>query len=142
MNPLDKLGPLLGLKHFENLKTSNAIEDRDRIFNEIGAVIRTRTTKEWLEILLPHDIWCAPLQTFAEVEQDPQVANNEMIVGYEHRTAGQVRTTGVAVKFLGTPGAVRRPAPLLGEHTDEILRQYGGLSDSQIASLRESGAVG
>jgi crotonobetainyl-CoA:carnitine CoA-transferase CaiB-like acyl-CoA transferase len=142
MNPLDKLGPLLGLQHYESLKSSNAIEDRDRIWNEISAVFRTKTTKEWLEMLLPHDIWCAPLQSFADVERDPQVAHNQMIASYEHPSAGTVRTTGVAVKFLGTPGALRRAAPQLGQHTDEILREHGGYSQDEIAALRDSGALG
>jgi crotonobetainyl-CoA:carnitine CoA-transferase CaiB-like acyl-CoA transferase len=142
MNPLDKLGPLLGLKHYETLKSSNAIEDRDRIFSEIGQVLVQRTTRHWMDVLLPHDIWCAPLQTFADLERDPQVAHNEMIAGYEHPSAGSVRTTGIAVKFMGTPGAIRRPAPMLGEHTDEILRQHGGYGIEQIAALRHSGALG
>lgn len=142
MNPLDKLGPLLGLNHYATLKQSNAMEDRDRIFNEISQALRQRTTNEWLEILLAEDIWCAPLYTFAEVARDPQVAHNEMVVSYEHPKAGQVRTMGVPVKFGRTPGEVRRPAPLLGQHTDEILRTRGGYSTDEIAALREQGALG
>ena len=58
-----------------------------------------------------------------------------MIVEYEHPTAGSVRTLGLPIQFNGTPGDIRRPAPLLGEHTDEILSEFGGYSSAEIAAL-------
>jgi crotonobetainyl-CoA:carnitine CoA-transferase CaiB-like acyl-CoA transferase len=82
-----------------------------------------------------------PVNDFAALERDPQVAENEMIVDWEHPTAGRVRGVGMAVKFSGTPGEIARHAPLLGEHTVELLRQYGGYDDTEIAALLASGTA-
>ena len=64
-----------------------------------------------------------------------------MVVETEHPTAGRVRNIGIPVKLSETPGAFLRPAPALGEHTDEVLRELG-VSDARAAALRASGAVG
>jgi CoA:oxalate CoA-transferase len=60
----------------------------------------------------------------------------------DHPTAGKVKMVGVPVKLSETPGAVREPAPVLGQHTDEVLRAWLGLGDADIADLRQAGALG
>jgi formyl-CoA transferase len=64
-----------------------------------------------------------------------------MIVQYEHPTVGTVRGLGMPIQFSQTPNEIARPAPLIGEHTAEILREFGGYSDSEIRRLREQGVV-
>src|SRR6185437_16134030 len=110
----------------EKYAGNNIIEDRDAIYADFAAVFRTRTTDEWLALLLQHDIWCSQVNSFREMVADPQVRHNEMIINYDHPTAGKVATTGIPVSFSKTPAGVHRPAPLLGEHTAEILRDVCG----------------
>ena len=117
------------------------MEGRDQVRADFARAFLNRTTDEWLDILLAEDIWCAPVNDFAGVEADPQVAANEMIVEWEHPTAGRVRGVGIPVKYSATPGAIERPAPLLGEHSTELLREFAGYSDEEIADLEAQGAV-
>lgn len=144
MNNVRQLAQLTGVEKYddEQYDSNNVLENRDEIRWDFAEAFKEKSTDEWLDILLAEDLWCAPVYTFEDVEQDPQVAENEMIISYEHPTVGEFRTTGIPVKFQGTPGAIRHPAPTLGEHTDEILRELGGYSDEEIQELRESSTVG
>jgi crotonobetainyl-CoA:carnitine CoA-transferase CaiB-like acyl-CoA transferase len=76
-----------------------------------------------------------------ELFDDPQVISNDLIAELSHSQWGRVKQTGLLTKFSATPGTVERAAPLLGEHTDEILREYLGYSDDRIATLRAAGIV-
>jgi crotonobetainyl-CoA:carnitine CoA-transferase CaiB-like acyl-CoA transferase len=64
-----------------------------------------------------------------------------MLVSYDHPTAGSVRTLGIPVEFSGTPSGIRLPAPLLGQHTREILREFGGYDAAAIDALIAGNAV-
>ncbi|MBI5667781.1 MAG: CoA transferase [Chloroflexi bacterium] len=141
MNPVNKLAALLGLSGYEHLTSNNVLDNRDDINRALASAFCQRPTQEWLALLLAEDIWCAPVYTFADVERDPQVAANEMIVSYDHARAGTVRTLGIPVKFGGTPGAISRPAPLLGEHSAELLREFGGYSDADIQDLQAQSVI-
>ena len=132
---------LVGIPGYEDHPESQIMEGRDEVRADFQKGFLTRTTQEWLDLLLPEDIWCAPVNDYAAVEQDPQVRENEMIVAWEHPKAGAVRGVGIPVKFSDTPGDIRRHAPLLGEHTAEILREYAGYDEAEVRALQEAGAV-
>ena len=136
MNPVNKLARLVGVPGFETMDGNNVMEDRDDIRRAFMPAFSTRTTAEWLNILLAEDIWCSPVYSFAEVETDPQVLHNGMITSYEHHTVGTVRAVGFPVNFLGTPAEIRRPAPLLGQHTAEVLGEFG-YSPGEIRDLAQ-----
>jgi len=119
---------------------------RDRMEN-LGALVSTleetfarETTGHWLTALEAAGVPAGPIYTLDEVYADPQVRARDMVVETEHPAAGRVRNIGIPVKLSETPGAFRRPAPALGEHTDEVLRELG-VSDARAAALRASGAV-
>jgi crotonobetainyl-CoA:carnitine CoA-transferase CaiB-like acyl-CoA transferase len=141
MNPIDKLARLIGIEGYEDHPESQIMEGRDEVRADFQNGFLKKSTQEWLDLLLTEDIWCAPVNDFAAVEADPQVRENEMIVEWEHPKAGTVRGVGIPVKFSDTPGEIRRHAPLLGEHTEEILRQFAGYSEDEVRDLQASGAV-
>ncbi len=101
----------------------------------LEARFRTATTAEWLVRLDAAGVPAGPILGYDEVFADPQVRHRAMAVEIQHPRAGRTRVLGVPVKLSATPGAIRRPAPLLGEHTDEILSELG-LDASAIADLR------
>ena len=84
---------------------------------------------------------CGPILNMAETFAHPQIQAREMSVELEHPSAGRMRVLGFPAETLSeTPVGVRTPAPLLGEHTDEVLREFG-TSEDEIKKLRHSGAV-
>lgn len=141
MNPLGKLAALVGVSGYDDVTSNNVMDNRDAIARDFNAAFATRTTADWLQHLLAADIWCAPVYTFADLETDPQLAHNGMLVSYDHPTAGSVRTLGIPVEFSGTPSGIRLPAPLLGQHTREILREFGGYDAAAIDALIAGNAV-
>jgi crotonobetainyl-CoA:carnitine CoA-transferase CaiB-like acyl-CoA transferase len=141
MNPIDKLARLVGITGYEDRPESQIMEGRDDVRADFQQGFLKKTTQEWLDILLAEDIWVAPVNDFAAVEVDPQVHENEMIVEWEHPKAGRVRGVGIPVKFSDTAGEIRRHAPLLGEHTEEILRELAEYSEDEVRELQKSGAV-
>jgi crotonobetainyl-CoA:carnitine CoA-transferase CaiB-like acyl-CoA transferase len=111
---------------------------RDRHVNErlqmTQEVLRTRTTAEWMAVFEANDVPCAPALTRGEVIRHPQVVANEIIIEHTHHAAGILRQTRAPARFEGTPTTIRRGAPLLGEHSIEILQELGWDS-SVIAEL-------
>ena len=107
----------------------------------IAEAIRSRTTAEWLEELEPLGIPCGPVNTIDQVANDPQVLHRGMIKDVPHPRLGSVRMTNTPVSLSRTPGGAELPAPDLGEHTEQVLRELAGMDDAEIASLREAGAI-
>jgi crotonobetainyl-CoA:carnitine CoA-transferase CaiB-like acyl-CoA transferase len=99
-------------------------------------ILLTKTRDEWLAYLGQYDVLCAPVYDYAELFADPQVAHNDMVVEQEHRQAGRIKVIGVPVKLSGTPGDVGPAAPLLGEHTEEVLHWLGYDADA-VERLRQ-----
>jgi crotonobetainyl-CoA:carnitine CoA-transferase CaiB-like acyl-CoA transferase len=103
-------------------------------------VLKTRTSAVWLARLDAEQVPCAPILNREDLLTDPQIAANALIVESEHPQAGRMRQARPAARFDGTPAELRSPAPLLGEHTEEVLTELG-VSSEQLAVLRTAGAV-
>jgi crotonobetainyl-CoA:carnitine CoA-transferase CaiB-like acyl-CoA transferase len=106
-----------------------------------AAVLRTRTSAEWLSRLDAYQVPCAPILNRSELLSDPQVAANCIIVEAEHPSAGPMRQPRPAARFDATPAELRSFAPSLGQHTSEVLRE-AGVTAEEIAKLREGGVIG
>jgi len=115
---------------------------RAELIRLIEERLGTRARDEWLAAFAAAGLPAGPINDIGQVFADPQVRHRAMAVEVNHPTAGRVRLPGIPVKFADTPARAQGPPPLLGEHTDEVLRTVLGLAGSQIAELRASGAVG
>lgn len=103
-------------------------------------IFRERERAYWLERLEEAGIPCAPIYTVAQALNDPHFLARGGVVELEHPRAGKVRSLGNPVRLSATPPAYRRPPPMLGEHTDEVLQEVG-YTPEEIAALRAEGVV-
>jgi crotonobetainyl-CoA:carnitine CoA-transferase CaiB-like acyl-CoA transferase len=127
----------------EDSRTANnaaRVANRDFVVSTLEGIFSDRTRAEWLEILDANDIPNAPVNDIEEVFTDEQVLARGMVQVYEHPTVGTVRYPPTPVKFAGWEYP-RRSAPMLGEHTIEVLRERLGLDDEGIAGLVREGVV-
>lgn len=113
---------------------------RDAIFARIRGHLVRQPTAHWLEKFRAADIWCGPVYGYADLVDDPQIKHNGTFVEYDHPTEGRVKVPGFPIRFSRTPSAITRGAPLVGEHSEDILRE-AGRSAEDIAQLIESGVV-
>ena len=112
----------------------------EEIKKELAGIFRTKTQKEWLDLLMHEDTCVTAVQSLDEVFIDPHVRSRQMVVETTHPKAGRVRQIGVPIKFSDTPGEIRMPAPEIGEHTGEILRQLG-YTPEEMDRLRKAGVI-
>jgi crotonobetainyl-CoA:carnitine CoA-transferase CaiB-like acyl-CoA transferase len=103
--------------------------------------LQTRTRAQWIEALTAAGVPCGSVRNLAEVFADPQVAAREMIATLEHAAAGPLKLLGTPLKLSDTPGAIRTPPPLLGEHTEAVLANDLGFTRDEVAALRAKGVV-
>ncbi len=103
--------------------------------------VAERTVKEVVDALVEVDVPVAPILQINETLEDPQVKARGIIKTVRHPTAGEVRLPGFPVKMSGFEAEIRRPAPQLGEHTEEVLRSLLGYGDREIEELRREGVI-
>jgi len=113
---------------------------RDALDGEIGAILRTRDSRDWLAALDAAGVPCGPVNDVREVFADPQVRHLGMAVPVAHPAAGEIRILRNATRIAGQPDAIRRPSPERGEHSAEILREHG-FDDAEIERAIRDGVV-
>ena len=107
---------------------------------ELEATLGTETTEHWVRIFEDCGVPAGPILNLEQVWSDEHVQARGMDVTLEHPTAGTIHNIGLPARLSGTPGRIERYAPLLGEHTDEVL-QFAGYSDPEIAAMKEEGVA-
>lgn len=134
----------LGLKDLVNhpkFKTNtDRVYNRDELIAILNEIFPTKTTQEWLEIIEKAGIPCGPIQDVPTVLIDPQVLYREMVVSLPHPNVPDLKLPGIPMKLYDTPGAVRLPPPMLGQHTKETLTELG-YSHQEIAQLRKDKVI-
>jgi formyl-CoA transferase/CoA:oxalate CoA-transferase len=118
------------------------VENRAALIPLLEAVLRERSTAEWLGRLQKEGVPAAPIQRVDDVLRDPQVRERKMVVDLEHPKLGTLKTLGTPIRAAG--GAAFRPAPppALGEHTDAVLGGLLGYPADRVAALRRAGVIG
>jgi len=138
--------PLIGLPELTDdaRYATNAQRNTNRqsLIAALQDAFLTKTYEEWETILLPAGIPMGAINRINHVVEHPQVTARRTLVECEHPVAGRIKMVGPPVRMSETPGAVRRPAPLVGEHTESVLREMLGMNDEAIARLRQGGAIG
>ena len=112
----------------------------NEIFSTIESWTMTKTKFEVMDICNPLDIPVGPILSMKEIAEEPSLRNTGTVVEVDHPGRGKYLTVGNPIKLSDSPADVKR-SPLLGEHTDEILKEYCNISEDDIKSLRDSGAI-
>lgn len=141
MSPFKTLVAVLGHEELLRFDDSEMLfVERDTIWRALAEETGKWSTADLIEALLAADIWCGEVKTHLEAAADPQVTHLGLLQSYEHPRAGNVKVVGPAVGMSETPPSIERPAPLVGEHTREVLGEFG-LSATEIDHAVQSGAA-
>jgi crotonobetainyl-CoA:carnitine CoA-transferase CaiB-like acyl-CoA transferase len=117
------------------------VENRVELTRLLGEIFRKRSKKDWVELLDAAGVPNGPINDIAQVFAEPQVKARGVRIEVEHPVAGRLPMVASPMRFSGTPLEHKRPPPLLGEHTDQVLKELLGKDAAEIARLREGGAI-
>ena len=107
----------------------------------LADILRTRTVREWYADFDAAGVPSGPINGFAEVFADPQIVHREMLLRLPHAAAGSVPQVANPVKFSATPVEYRRAPPVLGQHTEEVLKEVLALDDEAVGELRSKKVI-
>ena len=144
-NPLRDISKALDLD--EDLSTRpglDTLEGQVAHRPQLQAIFRDRfatdSTQHWVSRLEEQDILCAPVRTLREALEDPQTTVNRMVVDMDHPHAGRLKVLDAPIRMSATPNDTRRPAPMLGQHNAEVLRELG-YDEARIEEILRDGAI-
>lgn len=115
---------------------ADRISNVDELEKEIEAVLTQETTDYWVDKLDQAGVPGGPIYSYDQTLNDPHILARNMVQEFEHPVAGKMKTLGIPNKLSLTPGQIRRPAPTLGQHNEEILKEKLNLSDDEINQLK------
>ncbi len=116
------------------------VENRDEVVAIVSKKIKTKTMQEWLDILNDTGVPCGPIYTVDQIFKDPQVLAREMLVEVDHPKCGKIQVTGSPIKLSETPAEITTHPPMLGEHNNSILQEFG-FSEEDITKLKEDKVI-
>jgi crotonobetainyl-CoA:carnitine CoA-transferase CaiB-like acyl-CoA transferase len=119
---------------------SDRLANRDVLIEELEAYFSQKPSAYWLAAMEEVGVPAGPIYNVRDMHEDPQTIARDMVVELEHPRAGKTRTIGLPVKFDGTPGAVLHAAPVLGQHSREVLQELG-FKDQEIEAMASEGAI-
>jgi len=123
------------------LRNPDRCTNRDILIPLLEARFAEETRQVWLDRLGYHEVPAAPIQDLHEaLRRDPQVRHNGVLITQEHPTAGRIESLAAPIRMESTPAAYRRPPPILGQHSAEVLAEFG-FGDAEIAALMGAGAA-
>ncbi|WP_349741678.1 CaiB/BaiF CoA transferase family protein [Roseateles cavernae] len=122
-------------------KNADRVRNRELLVPEIAALIKTRPRNSWLAALEAAKVPCGAINNLAEAFADPQAQAREMTVAMAHPLSEQLRLVASPMRLSATPVSYRRPPPLLGQHSQDILAE-AGLDEVRVAALRSAGVLG
>ncbi|HEV3106773.1 MAG TPA: CaiB/BaiF CoA-transferase family protein [Trinickia sp.] len=117
------------------------VRNRETLVPIVAEMVRTRGKREWIALLEAAGVPCGPINDIAEVFDDEQVRARGMQVQVPHPSGASAKLVRNPIRMSATPPEVRSAPPMLGEHTDEVLRELLGYDDATIAALRERSAI-
>ncbi|MEM6678766.1 MAG: CoA transferase [Pseudomonadota bacterium] len=121
---------------------ADRMANRAALTEALNALMRERTTAEWLAVMEEGGLPAGPVLSIREMHDNPQARARGVVTEVTHPVGGRVGTLGLPVAFHETPGGIRRPAPRLGEHTREVLAEAGYDGSAIEAMLRAGAAIG
>ncbi|MBF0544170.1 MAG: CoA transferase [Candidatus Riflebacteria bacterium] len=123
------------------LTNKDRVHNWDSLEKFLSEEMKTKLTDEWVTLLQKYDIPCGPINDVAKLFSDPQINARSMLVELLHPTTGKIKVPGNPIKFSQTPAEVTCPAPVLGEHTHEILKTKLKMSEEEISSLQKKKVI-
>ena len=122
-------------------KNAERVRNRAVLVPLLEAIVRERPAAFWAEKLEAAGVPCGPINSIAQAFADPQAVARGLRIDLPHPTAGSVPLVGMPIRMSASSPNYERPPPLLGEHTDEVLREVAGLDADEIAALRSRGVL-
>lgn len=123
-------------------KTNPArVQHRDELVPLLDTLMLQKTKQVWIQLLEDAGVPCGPINDMADVFKDPQVLARDMLVKMPHPSADSVSVPGSALKLSGTPVTYRSAPPLLGQHTQEVLKELTSLSDVELSELKSQNVI-